>query len=107
MYYGIAIKRCCLICFSEICGVGRAPNLTDTTQCIDCDVGYYSNVSDATQCTTCPDNTTTISAGSTDSTQCWGKVNNAELSFTGAFFVFDGFFVHDYFYILAAFQKTL
>ena len=59
--------------FSEICGLGQAPNLTNTDECIDCDIGYYSDVLAADQCSQCAANFSTVNAASEAVFDCIGK----------------------------------
>ena len=56
-----------------ICPPGQNPNLTDTSQCIDCKVGYFSSVNASDQCTLCHSNYTTPSTGSTMEEDCKSK----------------------------------
>ena len=61
---------CCFILV--ICGLGQAPNATNTSQCIDCEIGYYSDIDGPEECTLCPNNLTTTYVASTMYTDCQG-----------------------------------
>ena len=58
-----------------ICPPGQNPNLTDTSQCIDCEVGYFSSVNASDQCEVCHSNYTTPSTGSTMESDCKSKIS--------------------------------
>lgn len=60
-------------CFIAICGPGQAPNVTNTTECIDCEIGFYSDVTAAEQCTMCAANLSTVYIASTMSQECIGE----------------------------------
>ena len=62
-------------CISEICPPGQNPNLTDTSQCIDCQIGYFSAVNASNQCEVCPNNLTTSDVGSTAESDCEGQIS--------------------------------
>ena len=59
--------------FAAICGLGFAPNATNTSQCIECDFGYFSSVNGSDPCTICPNNFTTPTTASTSADDCYGK----------------------------------
>ena len=77
----IKIKSFIWLCFwfwviqylLEICPPGQNPNLTDTTQCIECEIGYFSAVNASDQCEMCSNNFTTPSTGSIAESECKSK----------------------------------
>ena len=60
------------IFISAICGLGQAPNISNTSQCIDCEIGFYSDVEAADQCTQCDPNFSTVNPSSESVLECIG-----------------------------------
>ena len=62
----------CSMPFAAICGLGQAPNSSDTSQCIECPIGEYSDIIGPQGCTVCPNNLTTTFTNTSTLSECLG-----------------------------------
>ena len=66
------LRQSLWIFISAVCGLGQAPNISNTSQCIDCEIGFYSDVVTADQCTQCSTNFSTVNMKSESAQECIG-----------------------------------
>lgn len=71
--------------FPAICGLGQAPNISNTSECIACEIGFYSDVEAADQCTPCGAGLSTVNTMSESDLECIGKNHYPEYLLTRCF----------------------